>query len=490
MKTYSKYLSDKCTSWGPSGSLPASVLIRDMAFSALPDKGVLGMASSFWVQTPIVSREPVHERLLKVCNKIFVDAESNFLFSHTSMECDPSANLVEPDIRANSEGKSWDMDCMTSCSTLKNSLTDEYIALDLLESEASMSINSMSLECDEEVDSMWRKSSHCLRQRVVPWRYDRKEGKVSATRKSKVSVPKECLKCEAYARQCNIAAEQYERTLMRYTDVVRELITGFTSVMTYFPTLKTDHRGDKHLKYIIEAVLGRNDFIADILALAARKRANSTYGAESVEDRVMLSMTDALNSHFTDSEALRHTLRLYQTLYIHYIKVWREMSSRVHCDLPLIEFVRLTGSRPGVEGAEPWSEALSYAARMEEKMKVMVPRTIRDQCLADLRAIKPLLIVVPMGYKLQVPVRDAMVSLETIRLRLENHAPHWASDLQQTNLYLDVLADLTLMSDLISLGEISIKSLVYERRMLVAVVRKLSRDVYSLGGELTAPQCY
>ena len=260
--------------------------------------------------------------------------------------------------------------------------------------------------------------------------------------------------------------------------------------MTYFPILKTDHRGDKHLKYIIEAVLGRNDFVADIVALAARKRANSTYGAESVEEQVMLSITDALNSQYTDSEALRHTLRSYQTLYIHYIEVWREMSTRVRGDLPLIEFVRLTSTRPGAEGAEPWSEALAYAARMEGKIKLMVPRTIRDLCLADLRVVKPLLKAVPPGCKLQEPVRAAVVSLEAIRSRLEMHAPQWAADLQQTNLYLDILADLTLMSDLISLGEISIKSLVYERSMLVAIVRKLSRDVYSLGGELPSPQCY
>ena len=431
----------------------------------------------------------MHERLLKVCNKIFLDAESNLLVGgHTPMEGDVTANLAGLHFGTNSDSLSSDMERTPSSSNMKNSLADEYVTLDLLESETNMSIYSS--ESEEELDSMQKNSPCCLRQRVVPWSYDRKEGKSSVTRQSEAPTAKECLKCEAYARQCNIAAEQYERTLMRYADVVQELITGFTSVITYFPILKTDHRGDKHLKYIIDAVLGRNDIISELLSLAARKRANRTHGADSVEDRVILSVTDALNSQFTDSEALRHTLRIYQTLYIHYIEVWREMTTRVRGDLPLIEFLRLTSSRPGLEGAEPWSEALAYVARMEEKMKLMVPRKIRDLCLADLMVIKPLLIVVPSGCTLQVPVRDALVSLEAIRSRLQIHAPQWAADLQQTNLYLDVLADLTLMSDLISLGEISIKSLVYERRMLVAVVHKLSRDVYSLGGELAAPQCY
>ena len=433
------------------------------------------MASSFWVQTPGLSGESVQERLLQICKRL-LDAESSPL---SNDRC-----------RAVGDTGSSNTEDMLSCSSATDSLAQEHVALDLPESEVTMSLNSMGLGSGEQDGAVQRNRPHFIRQRVVPWSYDGTGAETPLSPRAQGPVPTECRKCEAYARQCNIAAEQYERTLTRYACVVRELIAGFTSVMTYFPVIRTDHRGDKHLKYIIEAVLGRNDFIADIVALAARRKGVRTCGAESAGDQVVLSMTDALGSQFTDSEALRHTLRLYQTLYVQYIEVWREMSTRVRGDLPLVEFVRLTSSRPGAEGAEPWSEALAYAARVEEKLQLMVPRRVRDPCIADLKAIRPHLITVPMGCKLHVPVRNAVIHLEAIRSRLADHAPQWTADLQQTNLYLDVLADLTLMCDLISLGEISIKSLVYERRMLVAVVHKLSRDVYSLGGEHAAPRCY
>ena len=66
------------------------------------------MALSFWVEMSPVSREPVCDRLLKVCNKIFLDAESNF----ESMECDRSANLGELHETANSESINSNLESM------------------------------------------------------------------------------------------------------------------------------------------------------------------------------------------------------------------------------------------------------------------------------------------------------------------------------------------------------------------------------------------
>ncbi|MEQ2190072.1 hypothetical protein GOODEAATRI_031891, partial [Goodea atripinnis] len=73
-------------------------------------------------------------------------------------------------------------------------------------------------------------------------------------------------------------------------------------------------------------------------------------------------------------------LQHYVDLYIHYMKVWRDMCSKVTSKITLVEFTNFMLERSGVTGGEPWSEARAYVSRLSEKVSCLISRAVGQSC--------------------------------------------------------------------------------------------------------------
>lgn len=158
------------------------------------------------------------------------------------------------------------------------------------------------------------------------------------------------MQCEAYGAHCKSTAENYRWILTSYTKTVSELMIGFKKVRERYPELRVDS-SDKRLHYMVQAALGRNNLVQEMVRLAAKTQAREVVKTEPAEkevnyDHAIVSIHKALNMCYTDSEALRMILQRYTNLYVRYIEVWREMCSKVSRDITVMEFMKLTQDRP------------------------------------------------------------------------------------------------------------------------------------------------
>ncbi|KAF0021695.1 hypothetical protein F2P81_026053 [Scophthalmus maximus] len=139
-----------------------------------------------------------------------------------------------------------------------------------------------------------------------------------------------CLRCEAHDAHCKSVAENYRRTLNTYTKTVSELMLGFKTVLERYPELRFD-TGDERLHCMVQAALGRNALVREMVRLAARRghawglpglNDSEEYGEERPRRPVVASVCEALNSCYKDGEALRLILERYTDLYVRYMEVW------------------------------------------------------------------------------------------------------------------------------------------------------------------------
>ncbi|KAJ8009929.1 hypothetical protein DPEC_G00069260 [Dallia pectoralis] len=196
---------------------------------------------------------------------------------------------------------------------------------------------------------------------------------------------------------------------------------------------------------MVQAALGRNNLVQAMVRLAAKRQVRKVVNAEPDEDWVQgdrdsVSVCEALNTRYSDSEALRMILERYTNLYVQYIEVWRELCSKVSRDITVMEFVNLTKDRPG--NIDFW---LSSA---------------------------------PTDFAKRKGVLDA--AIEDIRSRLDSCLQNWSRDACLNDLHFAVRTDLTVLVALVGVGEISVKTLLYERSMLISQVRNMTRTEGSL----------
>lgn len=117
-----------------------------------------------------------------------------------------------------------------------------------------------------------------------------------------------CMRCEAYDAHCKSAAENYRRILTSYTKTVSELMIGFKKVLERYPELRVDS-SDDHLHYMVQAALGCNNLVQEMVRLAAKRQ------VQEAVDNTIVSVHKALNMCYTDSEALRMILQHYINLH-------------------------------------------------------------------------------------------------------------------------------------------------------------------------------
>lgn len=194
----------------------------------------------------------------------------------------------------------------------------------------------------------------------------------------------------------------------------------------------------------------------------------------------IVAVHEALNSCYTDSEALRMILERYADLYVRYIQVWRELSCKVSRDITVMELVNLTQDRPGVNKEEPLSEAKAYVARMLNKVSSLSPRSVGDACAQVLKNI---------DYKLSDTAKHSHkdlveAAIRDIRDRLDRESQKWSWDSHMNDLYFDIRCDLTVLDTLVGIGSVSVKTLLHERFLLVSQLRKLNRKQGSIESEL------
>lgn len=295
--------------------------------------------------------------------------------------------------------------------------------------------------------------------------------------------PTRCLKCEAYDAHCKSAAESYRRTLSGYTRTVSELMLGFKTVLERYPELRVD-TGDERLHFMVQAALGRNNLVREMVRLSARRAHDRTLlgrGEDSPPERsAVATVCEALNSCYTDGEALRMILERYTDLYVRYMEVWRGMCSKISRDLTPLEFVELTRDRPGVSHGEPWSEARGYVGRMLVKAASLVPRSVADDCVRTLKKLDLELSRAKPRYS-EIPDRALVGHVGSVRDFLDEAGSGvWSWDSRMNDAYFDIRSDLAVLESLIGIGDISVKSLLYERSLLVSQLRKLVRNEGSL----------
>lgn len=279
-----------------------------------------------------------------------------------------------------------------------------------------------------------------------------------------------CHRCKAYDAHCKSSAEKYRRTLDNYTKTVSELMAGFKKVLERYPELKVDC-SDERLYYMVQAALGRNNLVREMVRLSATRAACSpkSYGESTTAD--IAAVHDALNICYNDADALRLILDRYADLYVRYIQVWREMCAKVSKDITVMELLNYTEGRPGVEHGEPWCEARAYIRRIIDRSKRLAPRSVADYCAEKLNALNLKLTRVPRDQG--VHKEDLEVLLEDMRQRLDLDAKQCASDSHMSDLYLDVRSDLAVLDTLVGVGSLSAKTLLHERHLLVCQIRKL-----------------
>lgn len=363
------------------------------------------------------------------------------------------------------------------------------------DSEESMSIpwsDQGKDDCDyyyyhhnDDEDAPGSEQTHGPSWRVTKWtsgELDREKTPRGGQGGRSTGSKRRCMRCEAYDAHCKAAAENYRRILASYTKTVSELMIGFKKVLERYPELRVSS-SDDHLHYMVQAALGRNNLVQEMVRLAAKRQALDAVkpGPEREDgkcNRDIVAVHEALNTCYSDSETLRMILQRYTNLYVRYIEVWREMCSKVSRDITVMEFINLTQDRPGVSHGEPWSEAKAYLARMLHKVASITPRVVGEACARALKNIDYNLSSAPSDFEKRKGLVDA--AIQDIRSRLDSGSGTWSWDSCMNDLHFDIRSDLTVLEALVGAGEISVKTLLYERSMLVSQVRKMTRNQGSL----------
>ena len=355
------------------------------------------------------------------------------------------------------------------------------------DSEETMSIPSdPDNDYDEDDDETHRAEQRRLLARAVTkWTAGDLVREITAGGEpglqSTTSLKRKCTRCEAYDAHCKSAADNYRRVLTSYTKTVSELMIGFKQVLERYPELRVDTSDDR-LNYMVQAALGRNNLVREMVRLAAKRQMRETVkmepGRGECDEATIVSVGEALNACYTESEAIRLLLQRYTNLYVRYIQVWREMCSKVSRDITVMEFINLTQDRPGVSHGEPWSEAKAYVARMLDKVGSITPVAVGEACTSALKKIDCNLSSAPVDFEKHKEVVDSVI--EDIRSCLDSGSQKWSWDSCMNDLYFDIRSDLTVLEALVGVGEISVKTLLYERSMLVSQVRNMTRNEGSL----------
>lgn len=284
-----------------------------------------------------------------------------------------------------------------------------------------------------------------------------------------------CSKCTAYEAHNKAAAETYRTTLSSYTKTVSELMRGVKTIIERYPELRADS-SDERVHYIVQAALGRNGLVQEMVRLSAASRVPEPNDVAQTTDAYV---HEALGARYTDGDALRMILGRYVDLYVRYIRVWRDMCTRVTGELTVLEFISLTEDRPGVREAEgPWSEALAYIARMEAKLCGLGPEGVRDECLLRLGVLKRKLSHCN-AQKTGFGNDTRAVEIDEVRDILDAHSKTWCWDDHMNELYMDVRCDLTVLATLVGVGRLAVTTLVHEREVLVSRLRRLTKDLGS-----------
>nr|BBA49239.1 hypothetical protein [Oryzias latipes] len=385
------------------------------------------------------------------------------------------------EVEMNTEDESFDLDSPSERS---------LVNLRRCESEESMSVLSQGSEGEPEGepgDEREYSISWVPVRRERRWREDSlSDGRLGPG--DPPCGPARCLKCEAYDAHCKSAAESYRRTLGCYTKTVSELMLGFRTVLERYPELRVD-TGDERLHFMVQAALGRNNLVREMVRLSARRTHERALGesrrGESCrescrESAAAATVCEALNSCYTDGEALRMILERYTDLYVRYMEVWRGMCAKISRDVTPLEFVEIVRDRPGVSHGEPWSEARAYVGRLLVKASSLVPRRVGDECARTLRMLD---LELSRARPQSSEGRDRVLigHVENVRERLdEAGSGMWSWDFHSNDAYFDIRSDLAVLESLIGIGDISVKSLLYERSLLISQLRKVVRNEGSL----------
>jgi hypothetical protein len=115
---------------------------------------------------------------------------------------------------------------------------------------------------------------------------------------------------------------------------------------------------------------------------------------------------------------------------------------------------------------------------MLHKVGSITPRGVGEACARALKNIDYNLSTAPRDFEKRKGLVDA--AIRDIRSRLDSSSATWSWDSCMTDLHFDIRCDLTVLEDLVGAGEISVKTLLYERSMLVSQVRKMIRNQGSL----------
>lgn len=350
------------------------------------------------------------------------------------------------------------------------------------DSEESMSVRYSDTEYTSESDGQeefWSKDPESKPMPEVTWN-SKKISDGTTEKMIELSQNQDkCFGCEAYNAHCKSAAEQYQRTLNRYTKTVQELMLGFKKVLEKYPELRHDP-SDVHVSAMVQAALGRVDLVREMLRLASESQFHSALESgrsqkeHSVCDRDLFSVHEALSSRYTDGEALRMILQLYVNLYVRYIQVWRDMCSKVSSEITLMEFVDMTVERPGVTGGEPWSEARAYVCRVSAKVNTIIPSTVGQACVRALTNLDSLLGMVP-PQKIEKHKTLMSSEIDFVRNTLDQSSGEWSWDFSMSDLYFDIRSDLAVLEALVDVGCVSVKTLLQERAMLVSKIRIMNR---------------
>lgn len=289
-----------------------------------------------------------------------------------------------------------------------------------------------------------------------------------------------CQRCRAYDTHCRSAAENYRRTLNNYTKAMSELMVGFKKVLERYPELKADC-SDERVYYMVQAALGRNNLVREMVRLSAAGVARGFKVRDSCDASVtgqIAAVHEALNTCYDDGDAVRLILDRYADLYVQYVQVWREMCTKVSKDITVMELVSYTEGRPGVTHGEPWCEARAYIHRMVSRSRRLTPRLVADYCSDKLKDLECKLSRVPRD--LSVHKEDVESVIDNVRERLDQESKRWTSDSHMSDLYLDIRSDLTVLHTLVGVGGLSVKTLLHERHLLVSQLRKLVRNQGSI----------
>lgn len=115
---------------------------------------------------------------------------------------------------------------------------------------------------------------------------------------------------------------------------------------------------------------------------------------------------------------------------------------------------------------EPWSEAKAYLARIIDKVGSIMPRSVSEACTRALESIRTHLSYAPTDFAKHKVFIQSWV--DEVRDHLDSNARDWSWDSHMNDIYLDVRSDLTVLDTLVGVGEISVKTLLQERSMLIS----------------------